>query len=1212
MIKTKSFFVNKILSCKSNCSISLPINSHAFQWLLDTGASISAIKYKHVLEERIGFCKENISINGIGGKVTTIGYCYLNFNVNGHQLKHKFYVFDFLPIRANGIIGQDFLTKYKAVLDFNHNIITLSTYYNNINLPINTISNNLDIPPRCESIHYITTDIEDECLVCASDISDGIYLASSLVKPVCGRIPIKILNTTEDYVTLREIKPTIHSLSDYNLCSFSQSESNAFRVRKLLSLLQLSHLNGEEQTSVENLCAKYSDIFYLPGDSLTTTDIYKHSITLQPNTTPIFSKPYRLPHAQKKEIDRQIGKMLQEGIIEESRSEWSSPVLLVPKKIDTSGQKKWRLVIDYRKLNNCIENDKFPLPNITEILDSLSGCIYFSHLDLYQGFHNVELDKDSRKYTAFCSGQYQMTRMPMGLKTSPSSFSRMMTMAMAGLSYDKCLIYQDDLIVFGRNLGEKNKNLQDVFERLRKVNLKLNPEKCEFFKKEMLYLGHVVSREGVVPDPEKIKIVESYPCPKSVEEVKRFTAFVNYYRKFIPNFAEKAYPLHQLCRKNATFKWDQECQKTFEDLKQCLVSPPVLQYPDFTETNQFIVQTDASGYSIGAILSNGNKKPVAYASRGLNSAERRYPTIEKELLAIVWAVKYFRPYLYGTKFKILTDHRPLIYLFNMRDPSSRLMKFRLILEEYDYIVEYVKGSDNAAADALSRISFTSEDLKHMGESYINVTTRAQARKLQSSPCYMTSDSTWPDQPGVVGSHTKPREAIELRFIEKKELDILREKNKLTEEKNAFCYVESKLTIYINPDYQSQLTRAAFVRELGRFCKLIDVDEICIVKNRENKEFIEELLSEIKSLEKRYVPRIYIINDVRRIDDKDDRKVILNDFHLLPTSGHAGMRRMANNIKKYYYWPGLERDVREFVKKCTKCQKEKYARLVKEPMVITTTATTAFEKIFLDLVGPLDRDCYNFSYILTIQCELTKYVVAHPLISKKSNEVAQALVNSFILRYGLPKEIATDRGSEFMSTVFQEVCKLLKITHLNSTAYHHQSIGALENSHKNLGSFLRIQSDNHPEAWSQWLPYWCFSFNTTVHSETKFTPFELVFGKICSLPSNLDNNIVEPLYNHESYPLELKFRLQLTQKEARENLIRSKIQRKNTYDKSTNPVIYKPNDLILVKNENSNKMDSIYSGPFEVVKDMSPNVQINKNGKLDVIHKNRTKLFTPAT
>ncbi|CAH2088982.1 unnamed protein product [Euphydryas editha] len=195
--------------------------------------------------------------------------------------------------------------------------------------------------------------------------------------------------------------------------------------------------------------------------------------------------------------------MLADSIIEPCTSHWSNPILLVPKKLDASGEKKWRLVIDYRKINNVIENDKFPLPNITEILNSLSGCIYFSHLDLHQAFYNVNLDKESRQYTAFCSGQYQMTRMPMELKTSPSSFSRMMTIAMAGLNYEKCLVYQDDLVVYGNSLHPHNKNLLDIFERLRKVNLKLNAAKCVFLKTDMLYSGHVISDKSVLPDPEK-------------------------------------------------------------------------------------------------------------------------------------------------------------------------------------------------------------------------------------------------------------------------------------------------------------------------------------------------------------------------------------------------------------------------------------------------------------------------------------------------------------------------------------------------------------------------------------------------------------------------------------------------------------------------------------------------------------------------------------
>lgn len=1211
--KKTSFFGtdNIILSCNSVGYVNLKSrDNYSYNLLVDTGASISAIKHKHVQEQNIPIHIEKSFVNGIGGKVQAIGYVYLNFVIGNHTLNHKFFVFKSLPCKGSGILGQDFLSKYKSVLNFGNR--TLLMWNNNlkISLPLMMTNNNITIPARSESIHFIPVSETDECLVNATELQEGIFIASSLVKPTNGLIPIRVLNTSESDLVLNSIHPTLYKASEYDICSFQETTNNADRVKRVFSLLSLKHLNKEEQLSIESICAKYSDIFFLPGDKLGTTSLYEHTITLKPNVAPVYVKPYRLPHAQKAELKKQVDNLLEQGIIEPCSSEWSSPVVLVPKKSDSNGEKKWRLVIDYRKLNNCIQDDKFPLPNISDILDSLSGCIYYTHLDLNQGFFNVGLEKSCRKYTSFCAdGQYQMTRMPMGLKTSPSSFSRMMTMAMAGLSYDKCLVYLDDLICMGRSLSDHNKNLIQIFEKLRSANLKLNPSKCDFLKKEILYLGHVVSGNGILPDPDKIKVIENYPVPKSTDDVKRFVAFANYYRKFIVDFANKTYYLNCLCRKNSKFVWDENCQKSFQSIKQSIMSPPILQYPDFSEQNKFIVQTDASGYAIGAVLCNSDGRPVAYASRSLNKAEMNYPTIEKELLAVVWAVKYFRPYLYGRTFKIRTDHKPLVYLFNLKDPSSRLFKFRLILEEYDYVIEYVKGKENAAADALSRIKVTSKELKEMNEClHAMVMTRAQKRQLDAAPSDdMLPTNDWPDQPRVVETHVKPKDAVELRFTDVSNLNKLRSDNLITFESNLLFYVAQRKTIFIKPVSRSQITRAEFARDLSDFCEKVNIVEVYFIKNQNNFVFVEKLTSEIKKCNNWKGPRLCILQDVERIESKDDRKVILNDFHLLPTSGHAGMRRMLTNIKKYYFWPGLETDVQNFVKKCPQCQKHKYTFQVKEPMTITSTAHSAFDKIFLDLVGPLDKDSYDYTYILTLQCELSKYVCAYPLITKTSAEVARTFVNNFILQHGVPREIATDRGAEFMSETIEQVCKLLNIKKLNSTAYHHQSIGALENTHKSLGAFLRIQTEEKPELWSTWLPFWCFAYNTTVHTSTKFTPFELVYGKLCNLPNNLLKR-VEPLYNYDSYPLELKYRLQVSQTEARKNLVTSKVDRKSRYDRYVNPVRYKPNDKILIKNETGNKLKQLYSGPYTVIRDLSPNVEVEIKGKTDIIHKNRTKLF----
>lgn len=1196
-------------------NIKFCVNDEMLKFLLDTGASLCAIK-SEILDSSIPVHKDSLKVKGIGGNLYSKGYVYLKLHVGNFCFDQKFHVFDNLSCDTDGIIGQNFLRKYGGILNFEKNTLSLVIKGKEVTLNINSnIDDNIimSIPPRCEIVKYVPVRVNEDCVVVAKELCEGVFMAGVIARPQNGKIPIKILNTRENEVCLKNCMPEIQMLNEYDFCKFKKENISVNQVKKLFELLDMKNLNIEEQISIENICAKFVDIFHLPGDKLTTTNLYKQSIQLKENVTPVYVKPYRVPNALKEEVDKQIKKMCEEGIIEEAKCEWSSPVLLVPKKMDNSGEKKWRIVIDYRLLNQKIQDDKFPLPNITDILDSLSGAMYFSHLDLSQGYYQLELTPESRQVTAFTTnrGQYQMKRLPMGLKTSPSAFSRLMTVAMSGLNYDKCFVYLDDLIVFGRNLEDHNRNLINVFSRLRQVNLKLNPYKCEFLKKEILYLGHIITAQGILPDPDKIKALQKYPIPTTVDEVKRFVAFANYYRKFIPHFADIVNPLNALCRKNARFDWSEKCQNSFIKLRESLIQPPVLQYPNFAEDNEFILQTDASGVAMGAVLSNKNNLPVAYASRSLNKAELNYATIEKELLAIVWAVKHFRPYLFGRRFKIVTDHKPLIYLFSHTNPSSRLTKFRLCLEEYDFHVEYIKGRDNVTADALSRIILTSNDLKDMNKNFINVMTRAQSKNLGSikidNQVIENSPAEKSDQPCMLEILKKPKDGIELIVMSKQDMKKVSKLERVTTKSGSICYVPSLSTIFMNLNTRSTLTRDVLLRDLDQICKEMNIPEIYVIKNKYNAQMLQEFASAIGKSSKRTGPRICIIRGAQRIIDNEMKKLILNDFHILPTSGHAGINRMTNNIKKYYFWPGMVKDISNFVKKCSSCQKHKYSRNIKEPMVITTTAKSAFEKLYLDIVGPIDKDNDEFSYILTLQCELTKFVEAYPLKTKDTVTVAKTLVENFILRYGIPREIATDRGSEFISSTMKEVCKLLQIKQLQATAYHHESIGSLENSHKVLGAYLRSLTEKQLSSWSSWLSYWCFSYNTTVHTETKYTPFELVFGKVCNIPNNLLNT-VDPVYNFESYPIELKYRLQTANTDARNNLIESKIKRKKEYDKSMNPVNYKEGDLILVKNEVGNKLNELYNGPYIVIKELSPNVLLNKNGKEVIVHKNRTKLY----
>ncbi|CAH2014093.1 unnamed protein product [Acanthoscelides obtectus] len=461
------------------------------------------------------------------------------------------------------------------------------------------------------------------------------------------------------------------------------------------------HMNSEEKDAITKLAREYSDIFHIDGNYLTFTSKIKHHIRTS-DEIPIYTKSYRYPEIHRKEVQRQIQSMLDQKIIRESHSAWCSPIWIVPKKLDASGKQKWRIVIDYRKLNEKTLGDRYPLPNITDLLDKLGRCQYFSTLDLASGFHQIEMAEDDIQKTAFNTenGHYEFTRMPFGLKNAPATFQRVMDNILRGIQNEKCLVYLDDIIIFSTSLQEHISRLREVFERLRQSNFKIQLDKSEFLRKEVSYLGHVVTADGVKPNPDKIKAITEFKIPKTKKQIKGFLGLLGYYRKFIKDFAKITKPLTIRLKKDAIINPnDADYIKCFELCKTLLTNDPILQYPDFSQP--FLITTDASNYAIGAILSQGklgSDLPIAYASRTLSDSETKYSTTEKELLSIVYAVKYFRPYIFGRKFTIVTDHKSLQWLFSVRDASSKLLRWRLRLEEHDFDIVYRKGKSNTNAD----------------------------------------------------------------------------------------------------------------------------------------------------------------------------------------------------------------------------------------------------------------------------------------------------------------------------------------------------------------------------------------------------------------------------------------------------------------------------------------------------------------------------------
>lgn len=450
-----------------------------------------------------------------------------------------------------------------------------------------------------------------------------------------------------------------------------------------------------------------------------------------------------------------------------------------------------------------------------------------------------------------------------------------------------------------------------------------------------------------------------------------------------------------------------------------------MQYPDFSENAKFILRTDASKIALGAVLSNSNDLPVAYSSRPISKEEKNYSIVELELLAIVWAVQHFRLYMYGKYFDILTDHRPLVHLLSMLDPASRLLKFRLQLENYDFKIIHVKGKDNATADALSRIVITSDELKELTRKVqVNAITRAQSRVTELNEVEVLK---------------KPLGVVELLPIWG---------NCSDQFVRGVNFQEDKGVIEFEVDEIEECAREETLVEINRVLENNQIKSVAYFKDK--SLMLDKVLASLKSITITEVQVIIITKPVR-IKEKGTQQLIMNEHHMAPSSGHYGSNKMFETIKRKYYWPYLRKDIEEFVKSCTNCAMNKHYRSIKEPLAYTTSATEPMISIELDLAGPLPIDSKGNRYILTIHCKFSRYIIAVPIPDKTALTVAQAFVKHFVLIYNCPKIILTDRGKDLMA----EVCKILEISQLRSSAYHHQTLGITESSHRHLGEFLRI-------------------------------------------------------------------------------------------------------------------------------------------------------------
>ena len=816
-------------------------------------------------------------------------------------------------------------------------------------------------------------------------------------------------------------------------------------------------------------------------------------IPTEPGTVPPYRKPYRLTPAERKEITERVKELLEKGMIEPSTSPYSAPILFVKKKDGVS----LRMVLDYRALNSKTIKNRAPLNRISELLDSLHGVKVTSLIDLSGGYHQLGLLASDKEKTAFATplGHFQWTVLPQGICNAPSAFQATMNRLFRHMLGKSVFIYLDDILVASKSPEEHVQHLREVLQILKEHKLYANIQKCQFNLPEVNYLGHIVGRNGIRPDPQKIQVVQNWPQPRTVHEVRSFLGLCNFFRRFIKDYSTKAAGLNRLLQKDGC-KWNTAAQQSFEGLKKALVNAPVMAVPDFDKPYELEVWTDASDSAVGAVLMQDGH-PIAYESRKFSSAERNYHTTDRELLAIVHALRTWRCYLEGADFTVKCDHKALSFFQNKAQFSPRQARWLEFLERFDLKIEHVPGKVNAVADALSR-----------------ATHGADGPVLASI------------QVGKRGKRAKDRRQI----------------------------------TPASPEWEEAIKTA--------------ISSDAWFQHKQNTKDLTEQAGIW------YKGHLVVLPEALR-------KQCITECHDSPYSGHKGVAKTLDLLRRDYWWPGMRQDVIDYVTTCAACQRSKASNKKKAGALNPLNIPVGrWHSVSMDFITGLPCTEKGHDAVYVVLDRLTK--MAHFIPCTKDTgalDTAQLFVDHVYKLHGFPLEIISDRDARFKSDFWQRLTQLLGTKHKMSTAFHPETDGGTERLNRILEEYLRSFVGPDQSDWDRWLSLAEFAYNNSKQESTGFTPFYANYGYHPRTP-----NTPKPM-KHERTPsaVELAETMDQVVKKAKRMLEAAQQRQKAYADKSRRDVQYAVGEQVMLSTKNiklktpgTQKLMPKYIGPFEVL------------------------------
>ena len=1198
--------------------------------LVDTGAGRSAVSaemakklHAKLMPLRNGDLKYIATADGT--LVNIIGCVTLFVDVSGNALPFEFCVLN--KLSSGVIFGMDFLNENEAIIDCSGR--TISFFNDAVKLDLRrrhagsiaVLTEDYVFPAMTETMIKIRTTHKfdnQDCLISEANTHDSLIVARSISSLHNGQTMCRVLNNTTNPIHLRrnaqiakveplegEILATLDDdvlghnpqklsvphcttarqpppckVADGIDISHEKTNTNSSATLSDLGLtINRNNLTDEQHDRLTQLLQQNTDIFAKSLADLKGSDLHTHDIDTG-DAPPQRVRNYRHSPAAKAEIERQTLEMLEHGIIEPSNSMWSAPCVLVKKKDGSM-----RFCIDYRKLNSVTKAISFPLPTIDDIVDAMSENkpTIFSLLDMRSGYFQIGLSETSMDKTTFSTHQssWRFRKMPFGIRNAPAAFSMLMSQVFRGLVLKYLLAYIDDILVFSKTFDEHLLHLQTVFDRLRGANLRLHPKKCNFALERLVYIGHVLSKDGISVDESKIDVVRSYPRPKSLKDVRSVLGFFGYYRRFVKGFSLLAAPLYALLKKDVNFSWSDDCEQAFQSLKTAMTTTPVLAFADLNK--EFIVTTDASAIAIGWVLSqigdDGKEHPIAFSGRSTRPTERAWSTTDLECLALCEAIKEYHAFLSHRQFTVYTDHISLTWLQTLKASTGRLFRWSLLLQPYNMRIVHKAGKIISHVDALSRREYPPPPAEKLDDEVVNdEMTFASLEPTKTSETCFEATFDYKD-----AGHSLIKGTDDVVDNE--------------EQSNGDVLLQSNCESIMAIDNVDELQRLC--PDLGRIITFLETGDLPRNEKLARQTVFEadDYFFKERTLYHQHLQRRKQLDKIEPVLEqlavpRSLRSKLLQEYH--DNNGHPGFDRCYEALRSKYFWPRLYAEVRAYCKSCNVCQRAKINSHFRKAPLNPLPASPLFARYHMDFLGPLPKTKDGYKHILLIVESLSRYPFAIALKTQETSEVARVLYDEVFTKFGAPVSILTDRGQTFLSKLVTNLCQLFDVKRTKTSSFRPQCNSQAETFNKTILKCLRCYCENQ-EDWADYLQGIMAAYRATpCLASTGLSPFRVLFGTEMRLPIDNELNIPSSgkYKDADEYIKRMLPKIEMMRKIAQENVTTGQERYKTNYDKTSAPPSYETGDRVWLHDPTtlkgqSKKLKIRWEGPFYITAKVGP-------------------------